>query len=87
MTNKGTLLAGKIFNIDLHRYISYFCDDKDIKPTKEIEDISLDFLQFAWFGKQKGNCPKLEVIFQRRFFLMRANPYPDHSSLSESTKS
>jgi hypothetical protein len=69
MTSKGTLLAGEIFNIDLHRY---FCDDKNIKPTKEIEDISLDFLQFAWFGKQRGNCPKLEVIFQRRFFLMTA---------------
>jgi hypothetical protein len=64
MTSKGTLLAGKFFNIDLHRYIS---DDKDIEPTKEIEDISLDFLQFFWFGKQKGNCPKLEVISRGGF--------------------
>jgi hypothetical protein len=67
MTSKGTLLAGENINIDLHRY---FYNDKNIKPTKEVEDISRNFLQCAWFGKQRGNCPKLEVIFQRRFFLM-----------------
>jgi hypothetical protein len=27
-------------------------------------------LELAFSGKQEGNFPKLEVIFQRRFFLI-----------------
>jgi hypothetical protein len=41
---------------------------------RKIEDIFPNCLELAFFGKQEGNFPKLEVIFRRRFFLIESLP-------------
>jgi hypothetical protein len=59
------LRAGEIFNIDVHRN---FCNDKDIKATEEMEDISLDFLQLASFGKPERKLPQIGGNFPKEVF-------------------
>jgi hypothetical protein len=45
-----------------------------IANHRNLEDISPNCRKLAFFGKQEGNFPILEVIFRRRFFLM----WPTH---------